>query len=307
MVTAVSRASRHTDPRTRELLRLLWRGGEFGYFWRLSDKRTNWVRVRHFESQLDLFGPGWEQDVFFAVHPCRDFRTSYERGRVEDVASVACAFADVDAAEGETLSDLLARVGKLARQPSAVVASGRGVHCYWLFNTCIPVDSEATRRELVEFQRMFAIWGGGDRNASDLARVLRLPNTLSTKHGRWVEWVTFNPDRSYSYHELRELVMCSVSDQRTRVEQDAKPRMPAQWGAKQKRAVDALLRWLAHQRPGNRNCATYWTAHRLREAGVTLEHAQALLVPLAVALGLPAREAERTIASAYKGGRGIWQ
>jgi len=68
--------------------------------------------------------------------------------------------------------------------------------------------------------------------------------------------------------------------------------------------VKRILRWIAMQREGNRNNATYWAAHRLREAGVTLEHAQALLVPLAVALGLPAREAERTTASAYKGGRG---
>jgi hypothetical protein len=68
--------------------------------------------------------------------------------------------------------------------------------------------------------------------------------------------------------------------------------------------VKRILRWIATQREGNRNNATYWAAHRLREAGVTLEHAQALLVPLAVALGLPAREAERTTASAYRGGRG---
>ena len=71
-----------------------------------------------------------------------------------------------------------------------------------------------------------------------------------------------------------------------------------------RRGIGGVLAHLAAQRPGNRNCATYWAAHRLREAGVTLEHAQALLVPLAVALGLPSREAERTIASAYRGGRG---
>jgi len=71
-----------------------------------------------------------------------------------------------------------------------------------------------------------------------------------------------------------------------------------------KRNIGSVLRWLATQREGNRNNATYWAAHRLREAGVPLEHANELLVPLAVALGLPAREAERTTASAYKGGRG---
>ena len=64
-------------------------------------------------------------------------------------------------------------------------------------------------------------------------------------------------------------------------------------------SIDGVLRWLASQHEGNINDATYWAAKRLREAGVTLEHAQALLVFLAVALGLPAHEAERTIARAY--------
>ena len=78
---------------------------------------------------------------------------------------------------------------------------------------------------------------------------------------------------------------------------------PAPAAGAKPRYVKRMLGWVAAQREGNRNNATYWAAHRLREAGVTLEHAQALLVPLVVALGLPAREAERTIASAYKGGR----
>ena len=79
---------------------------------------------------------------------------------------------------------------------------------------------------------------------------------------------------------------------------------PTTTAASVKRNIESVLRWLATQREGNRNNATYWAAHRLREAGVLLEHANELLAPLAVALGLPEREAERTIASAYKGGRG---
>jgi len=79
---------------------------------------------------------------------------------------------------------------------------------------------------------------------------------------------------------------------------------PTTTAASVKRNIESVLRWLATQREGNRNNATYWAAHRLREAGVLLEHANELLAPLAVALGLPAQEAERTIASAYKGGRG---
>ena len=65
------------------------------------------------------------------------------------------------------------------------------------------------------------------------------------------------------------------------------------------RNIGGVLRWLATQHESNSNDTTCWAAHCLRSAGVPLEHAQALLVPLATSLGLPAHEAEYTIASAY--------
>ena len=80
--------------------------------------------------------------------------------------------------------------------------------------------------------------------------------------------------------------------------QAARPSRPER-GRARRRAIGGVVRWVAGQRPGNRNNATYWAAHRLREEGVTLEHAQALLVPVACALGLPEREVTRTIQSAY--------
>jgi len=77
-------------------------------------------------------------------------------------------------------------------------------------------------------------------------------------------------------------------------------------GAKESkpRYVKRILRWISTQREGNRNNATYWVAHRLREVGITQTDAAEMLVPIVKALGLPECEAERTIASAYKGGRG---
>jgi len=86
-------------------------------------------------------------------------------------------------------------------------------------------------------------------------------------------------------------------------ERPPQAQQPAGAHDRRQRAIGALLRWLAQQRPGNRNCATYWVAHRLRESGIPHKHAQAFLAPIACALGLPEREAMRTIASAYGGGQ----
>lgn len=67
-----------------------------------------------------------------------------------------------------------------------------------------------------------------------------------------------------------------------------------------------LLAFLAAQHPTseNRNAGLFWCANRLREAGVSQEHAEALLVPIVTANGLPRREALRTVASAYGKRRG---
>ncbi|MGI8925746.1 MAG: bifunctional DNA primase/polymerase [Tepidiformaceae bacterium] len=59
---------------------------------------------------------------------------------------------------------------------------------------------------------------------------------------------------------------------------------------------DGLARWLAKQGVGNRNAALYWAACRAFDAG----QPGGALVAAAVDAGLGAREAERTVASAYR-------
>ena len=66
-------------------------------------------------------------------------------------------------------------------------------------------------------------------------------------------------------------------------------------------AIAGILRRLARAQVGERNNLTYWAACRLRERGVSYADARDALVPIAEALGLPASEAQRTVASAYRG------
>ncbi len=70
------------------------------------------------------------------------------------------------------------------------------------------------------------------------------------------------------------------------------------------RYIEGMLKWVAAQREGNRNSATFWAACKLRDQHIPQADAAGLLVPIAKELGLPEREAERTIASAYRGRRG---
>lgn len=80
----------------------------------------------------------------------------------------------------------------------------------------------------------------------------------------------------------------------------ATPPTPASARLTPKQAAGILSFLVAqHQSSKNRNSALYWAALRLREAGVTQQDAEAVLVPIVAANGLPQREALRTIASAY--------
>jgi hypothetical protein len=63
--------------------------------------------------------------------------------------------------------------------------------------------------------------------------------------------------------------------------------------------VAGILVTLASQGEGNRNNMLYWGAHRLLEQAIPHADAEALLLPIALAIGLSDGEAARTISSAY--------
>ncbi len=86
----------------------------------------------------------------------------------------------------ETATGLLAAV---PHPPSVLVASGGGLHAYWLLDEAWILDSEAARAEAASLSRRLQ-WAVRRRardhdwkidNTADLARVLRLPGTLNHK------------------------------------------------------------------------------------------------------------------------------
>ena len=188
---------------TTEWLSLLWRGGEYGYLWRLADKRAKWLSVGALDSEIDLLGPGWEQDVFYGVHPTRAGRTAYERGRAEDIAAANCLYADYDD------PDALPRIESLQPAPQVIVASGRGFHAYWLLAEPVILSDDATRRDWAEIQRWWVRHVGADPSACDLARVLRVPGTRNGKYDppRPVRFIRCELDRPYDNQKLMRYIL----------------------------------------------------------------------------------------------------
>ena len=184
-------------------MRFLWRGGEFGYLWRLSDKRAHWLSVGALDGEIDILGPGWEQDVFFGVHPTRTLRTGYERGRAEDVVAANCLFADFDD------PDALPRIDSLQPAPQVIVASGKGFHVYWLLAEPVILSDDVTRRDWAALQRWWVRHVGADHSACDLARVLRVPGTRNGKYDppRPVSFIRCELDRPYDNQELMRYIL----------------------------------------------------------------------------------------------------
>lgn len=87
---------------------------------------------------------------------------------------------------------------------------------------------------------------------------------------------------------------------------DPRPPQRSTWEARPFRGTleertQRITAWLEGQGEGERNQGLFWASCRLAENGVGLREAFEALGPVAEGIGLPPREIERTIRSAYRG------
>ena len=68
--------------------------------------------------------------------------------------------------------------------PSLVLSSGRGWHCYWRFRDPLPVGENRFLFEML--MKALAVRTGADVAATDLSRILRVPGTVNQKNGKTV-------------------------------------------------------------------------------------------------------------------------
>ncbi len=138
-------------------------------------ERQWYASAAEFGADLDrLQGISKESNaaIYFGVLPRRD----RGKGKSEDAAPARTLWTDIDykdfAPEGEPAAR--ASLARFPLAPSIVVASGHGLHSYWLLRE----DAEAS--ELSELSKAIAVAVGGD-HTSDAARILRLPGSFNRK------------------------------------------------------------------------------------------------------------------------------
>jgi hypothetical protein len=99
-------------------------------------------------------------------------------GKKSDVARAGVAWAELDFEKLGGREATIARVKPL--KPDVVVMSGGGLHCYWLSVSPLDISERATRDRFELSMSVRQKQLGGDA-VHDVARVLRLPQTLNWK------------------------------------------------------------------------------------------------------------------------------
>lgn len=113
-----------------------------------------------------------KDDLYFGVGT-RDGKG----GKKENIIQIPCVWADID--YKETPREIIAdRLKQFPFKPSTIIKSGGGIHLYWCLKE--PSEKEGISK-LEDINRRIASQLGGDFNACDAARVLRIPDTVNHK------------------------------------------------------------------------------------------------------------------------------
>lgn len=244
----------------------LHRGGGWGYWWRLQGKVSDWWPT-------DNPGPlPGRENVYYGVHPATSAGGSDERAKIPSIAAVNCVFAEYDCKDYGDKARILAHVDALPVAPSVLIDSGGGLHSYWLFGAPFILATEADRERARRLQAAWVAYAGGDPNAKDLARVLRVPGTLNCKYDppRPVAIVRADLARLYNLPDLETL--CRPPEPKPATS-------PSSGNGNGRGPADNpgqhWLDWaLGQARVGNRNRTGFDMACQLRDDGLSLAEAE---------------------------------
>lgn len=186
-----------------------------------QEKLTKWFPVSEYEAAAaEAIRLSKSENVYYGVGIRKEQLSEHQRGSNKDISYLPGIWLEVDITGGvhasESLPDLQQAKTILntpGLEPSIVIFSGGGLHCYWLFDRPVRIltdkERESAQRMLKRFQGMFIglakSQGLHIDNTSDLARVLRVPGTFNLKgEKKAVKTLKMNPETRYSLEEIKE-------------------------------------------------------------------------------------------------------
>lgn len=144
-------------------------------------------------------------------------RDAFGGGKKAHVLSAPALWVDIDTVNAgwdtaATLNQVYTLKGVL--QPSAIIRSGGGLHCYWFLDEELRLPTDETRGEIISAfesaNATLAFLMGGD-SVQNIDRVMRLPGTWNSKRGvsaaKLVEIVYCYPDDRRSLEAVRKAAL----------------------------------------------------------------------------------------------------
>jgi replicative DNA helicase len=123
-------------------------------------------------NEIDAFCNGAKENYYFGVA----LRSG--GGTKADITQIPCLHTDLDF-KNTPREILIERFKQLPFKPSITVKSGGGVHLYFILKEPVGQDEILT---VEDANRRLAVALGGDLNACDASRILRIPGTLNCKY-----------------------------------------------------------------------------------------------------------------------------
>jgi hypothetical protein len=160
-------------------------------------------------AEITAFLESWDKPkrgAFFCVATLKPDAWKRNKENVFETIAlhVDIDFKHVDLLGANPLNDVLRHLARLRILPSITVASGGGVHAYWLLKE--PMETQGNIERIEAVLRQLADIVAGDLSVCEVSRVMRLPGTHNTKNGAWkeVEVTSFHPERRYEFDDIEE-------------------------------------------------------------------------------------------------------
>ena len=158
----------------------------------LADGQPSQHTFRLDDSRIDALLSTYKQNIFATPNSFKGSRA------VANLLQLHACYIDID-----STTDPAHVLDAPVAAPSLLIASGRGLHAYWIFDAPVP------RYALPRWQAMqdhLCDALQGDTRAKDAARVLRLVGTINSKTGRKVE-VIGGSGRTWDFDLLADEVL----------------------------------------------------------------------------------------------------
>jgi hypothetical protein len=206
----------------------------------LPSKARMFCQPGHWQAAAQFTKQHASENVYFGVA----LRNTTINGTLKNCSHLPALYADVDF-DHISEADARQRLADCPIRPSIMIASGGGLHVYWLLKEPLDLADDLERAEH-DLQALVA-YLGGDPHCAEAARVLRLPGTLNHNYSpaRRVTVEMFEADRRYNLSDF-----------------DWLPEVPQAEGKNDPLTIDSEIR------EGKRNDTLYRLGRSLKAKGL---------------------------------------